>query len=148
MENAHDAISVLTPDGVLLEVNHRLEEMVGRSREELLGHRFAEFLPAETAEIEHQRFRRLAADGATEMDNVGISLPDGRIIYADWRQQLVQLGDEQVVVAIGRDVTERNQAQREVQLLRKSAEEALRASEEQVRLLLDSTGEANLRHRR
>src|SRR5260221_14335442 len=62
MENAHDAISIVTPEGVILEANHRLEDLVGRSREEMIGRNFAQFLPADTAGKTGQRFRRIADD--------------------------------------------------------------------------------------
>jgi len=143
MANAHDAISVLTPEGVLLEVNHHLEAMVGRSRAEMLGRSFSEFVPPETAALERQQFERVVAEGSIEHHDIAILRPDGGIICTDWNYKLVQLGDEKVVMAIGRDVTERNRAHEEVQLLHKVALAASEADDlhSALRVVLIHIGE-------
>ena len=44
-DNARDAISILNPQGVILEINKRSEEVMGLSRTEIVGRHIVDFSP-------------------------------------------------------------------------------------------------------
>src|SRR6185503_10544426 len=43
LENANDGISISTPEGIILEINRRMEELLGCPREEAVGRHIADF---------------------------------------------------------------------------------------------------------
>jgi CheY-like chemotaxis protein/nitrogen-specific signal transduction histidine kinase len=95
MENANDGISILTPDGVVREANHRLEEILGVPKDQIVGHR---------------------ADLATPTDGnhaapIEIRKPDGSTALLELSHTPVKVGGEQLIFSIARDVTERVRSQ-------------------------------------
>ena len=114
-ENAHDAIAILSGDGVIREVNRRLEEMLGTSKEKIIGRRVGEFT-APNGESHPLADQADPASGGTDDAGVGtieLYRPDGSSVLVDFSRATVDVGGERMVFAIGRDVTEqvRTQAQ-------------------------------------
>jgi PAS domain S-box-containing protein len=137
MENANDTILLLSKKGVIVEANQRAEDLYGRSRAELVGRHFTDFLNPDSALAERERFKRLEVDRRLEAYNVAIVKPDGTIAAADFSERLVELGTEEVVFAAARDVTERTR----LELLTRAKEEADRASEFKSRFLANMSHE-------
>jgi PAS domain S-box-containing protein len=126
VNSASEAISVTTLDGVILEVNHRWEEILGVSRDQVVGHPIRDFAPS--AESYPQDGHCPAGpDRHDSTPIVHVVRPDGTFLYMEFSSKVVRIGRESVVLAIGRDVTERVEARR-----------VLAASEEKYRALLES----------
>jgi two-component system cell cycle sensor histidine kinase/response regulator CckA len=87
LENARDAIAVLTNDGVILEANRACEQMMNRPREEVVGRNIADF--------------------ADEGSPATLTRGDGKKVRVELSRTVVDVGRERFVLAIGRDVTER-----------------------------------------
>jgi PAS domain S-box-containing protein len=114
-EAAHEAISILTPEGVIQEVNPSFEAALGLPRERILGRHFRDFAP-----VGHRGNGQDA--GHSSSDSVipgedGRSAPlsleraDGSILLMEFTSRWVDLGSEKLVVSIGRDVTDRVKTQ-------------------------------------
>jgi two-component system, cell cycle sensor histidine kinase and response regulator CckA len=127
LDNANDAIAVLTPDGTFREVNRRWEEMNGRKREEVIGSHISITHAPGAVEMNKELYRRAVAQGSGSTAAVALRRPDGKTIYADFSTSVVDLGAERVVLSISRDVTARHES-----------EEALRASEARFQRLSES----------
>jgi two-component system cell cycle sensor histidine kinase/response regulator CckA len=97
-ENAADGLFLLSLEGALLETNRRAEEIHGARREELIGQRFFTFL-----------LPQLTREGFIKADGVEIARPDGARRIVDLTASVVGLGEDKVILAIERDVTEETQ---------------------------------------
>jgi PAS domain S-box-containing protein len=124
-EESNDAILILADDVTILDVNERAEEIMGRSREELLGERVIRFHdPGERERLE-EMLQRIIAEGTASFESC-ILRPGGDVCYVDISASLVepQLG---LIQAIVRDVTERR---RNRQNLERTVEQLARSNAE------------------
>jgi PAS domain S-box-containing protein len=117
-EHANDAMHIDNADDEIIEVNSRMCEMLGYSREELLKMKIAD--------LQAPEFRMNGNIIQTEMEKHGNSLFEGLDMHRDGRRIPVEISVSHIespqgdlYVSILRDITERKQA-----------EEALRESEE------------------
>jgi PAS domain S-box-containing protein len=108
LENAHDAIAVLTPEGTVLEVNRSCERMLGRSRAELVGQTLAELAPEESRGVYTTEFVRSLADGGGRVTPGRLRRPDGTTLHVELSRTVVDVGGgERVVLSMGRDISDR-----------------------------------------
>jgi PAS domain S-box-containing protein len=110
-ESAHDAISILTPEGRILEVNRATQELLGLPRDRIIGHYFSEFA-APGYEQEHldSHNGRVMAGGGRDTP-LAIAKPDGTVALLDVSSRTVDVGGERLVFSVGRDITEQVKAQ-------------------------------------
>ena len=123
IEQASDGIHTYDLQGNFIETNSKLCEMLGYTREELLQLNVKNLIPAEDFAADPIHFDELLA-GKTLLRERRLLCKDGTLLPVEISGKMVQDG---VLQAIIRDVTER-----------KRAEEALRNSENQLRLITDS----------
>jgi PAS domain S-box-containing protein len=109
-ETAQEAISLLTPDGIIQEVNASFEAALGLPRERIVGRRIRDFEAAghESEGDSASRGMLPAANGAPPLS---LAKSDGSIVLMEFTRRSVDLGGEKLVVCIGRDVTERVKTQ-------------------------------------
>jgi two-component system cell cycle sensor histidine kinase/response regulator CckA len=108
MENALDAIHVLSPDGTILEANLAAETLVGRPRREQLGRSFLELIPAEGRDAVAGHFGGMLETGSLH-ESSSVLRSDGRTIPIEVSASRVDVGGEPLILAIVRDVSERRQ---------------------------------------
>jgi two-component system cell cycle sensor histidine kinase/response regulator CckA len=113
MDHANDGISLLTPDGMVFDANSRICEMLGRPREQVVGHWISEFGRPETFAVKGAAFAEAVALGGGTVLGVELIQPTGKIVVADFSLSRVKVGAEEIVVSIGRDVTEQRLLQRQ-----------------------------------
>jgi len=110
MENAHDTISVLTPEGVIREVNRSWEETFGLSRDVVVG------LPISALSMT----ARDSGDGlrwplseAGQSGRQSLRRADGTEVLMEFSASTIEVSGERLVLTIGRDVGDqvRSQAQ-------------------------------------
>jgi two-component system cell cycle sensor histidine kinase/response regulator CckA len=106
LENAKDAIAVLTPEGIVREMNQRWADIVGVPREELIGRHLRDF-EKKGSELENSEAydRMLVSDDAVSAP-VKIATLDGSSLVMEFSQSVIEVAGESLVLAIGRDVTE------------------------------------------
>jgi PAS domain S-box-containing protein len=123
MDFANDGISVISTDGVVIEANHRLTELLGRPKDEIIGHRISEFPePAETYDP-LEDFQRAVEAGRADVRHIPIRRPDASTVILDFSLSTIELDRDRVVLSIAHDVTQ--QLRMEQQLRQAQKMEAL-----------------------
>jgi PAS domain S-box-containing protein len=138
-ENAHDAIFLISPgNGRILEANHRAEEFLGRSREEIQGSRVHDICPSE----ELCRFVEkmdTSEENPVLFSEVPFEKSDGGTAYGDISAGWVEYGGEKSILCIVRDITEKKISEEEIRRLREFNEKIIQELQEGV-LVNDSRG--------
>jgi PAS domain S-box-containing protein len=119
MEQANDAIFVLGRDGRVAEANRRAADLLARPAAATVGGRFEEFVAAGDLEHVRAQFQRLLAGGPARFGEVHLVRGDGRQVSVELSAALVEADGERVVLAIGRDLTERNRLELQVRQAQK-----------------------------
>ncbi len=119
MEQANDAIFVLGLDGRVLEANRRAGDLLGRPAAALVGLRFEDLVSAATVQGVRDSLRKLQAGGAAPVGEVHLVRGDRKQVPVELSAALVEPGGERVVLAIGRDLTERNRLEAQVRQAQK-----------------------------
>ena len=114
-ESAHDPISVLTSEGVVLDVNSRWEEITGLTRDEMRGRPVSSFLAPGHESPAVKEFARIVDEGGGRSGPVPIRAADGRIVHLEFSTSTALIDGAVSVLAVGRDVTELVEAQRRLE---------------------------------
>ena len=133
VENSHAGILIVGEDYKFIYANNRLCEMLGREREEVIGHDFREFLDEESQRLVGDRYlRRQRGEPIPSRYEFNIVRKDGEKRRVEISSAIIKDSKGRVkTIAQILDVTDR-----------KWMEEELRASEEKYRILHESAGEA------
>jgi two-component system cell cycle sensor histidine kinase/response regulator CckA len=126
LDNANEAIAVLTPEGVILEANRRWEEILGVPRSSMAGRHIREYSAPGHEETNEALYLQALTDSTGGLPPVPISGVDGATVYMEFSNNVARIDGEDFVLAIGRNVTENVLARRD-----------LAVSEEKHRLLIE-----------
>ena len=129
LRTTKDGFWVLDLDGNFIEVNNAYCNMSGYSRNELLGFSIPDVEVDETPKEAAERVKRIISTGS-EVFEVRHRKKDGSIFDAEVSASFLG-GDEDKIICFCRDITER-----------KKAEGELKKSEENLRITLNSIGDA------
>ena len=103
MERAHDAILVLDQTGLVIEANRTAGVMLGRPREDMIGRPFRSVVgPAAAPELDS-----LLTPGSAGLIELRLAGADGKVLDAEMSAARVSTGGQELVIVIGRDVTQR-----------------------------------------
>ncbi|MBC8007135.1 MAG: PAS domain S-box protein, partial [Prolixibacteraceae bacterium] len=122
MESSIDGIFLIDFKTLrLLDVNETGCRMLGYSREELLTMRTLDTSPDITEAEQRRRFEEAKALGTNQVmvESTGRSVrrKDGTVIPTEVARRYLRIGDNEIVVAVARDITERKQAEKSTALL-------------------------------
>ncbi len=124
MDGASDAIVLADSQGRITEVNRKAVRLLGYPEAELLGMNYTRIHPPRIHDHVRENFQEILTSGRGPLHECLVRRKDGEEIYVDITHNMVENGDHGVVQAVFRDITKRQRAQ-----------EALRDSEQKLRLL-------------
>lgn len=110
LEQAADGIHTYDLNGNFIEVNPKLCEMLGYTREELLRLNVKSLIPAEDIDLAPLRFDELS-DGKTVMSERRVRRKDGTLLVVEISGNVLQDGIFQAIV---RDIAERKRVEEEL----------------------------------
>lgn len=107
-----DAILIVNDEGLYVDVNQSLCDLLQKTREELIGSRFAPYIPADRMKDAEDAFRTLVTTGRYEGE-FPLRAADGTVLELEWRS----IGNfvPGLHYCIARDVRERNRFQLQLQ---------------------------------
>jgi len=109
LENAPDGIYHNDLQGKFLYGNHKSEEIIGYSREEMIGRNFQELniLPEQSLKKAMKMLQASREGKSTGPDEIELISKDGRRIPIEINTSVVQYKDKTIVLGFVRDITER-----------------------------------------
>jgi PAS domain S-box-containing protein len=113
LDNASDAIQALRLDGEIIYVNETTLRTTGYSRAELLGHNISLLDSAADAALVSSRLGQLLKEGTAQF-GVRRSRKDGASFPVEVYARVMELEGEKVIIAVDRDVTERDDAMADI----------------------------------
>lgn len=117
-ENATEGIGVLdTYSRSLVAANRAMCELLGYSPEEIIGLHVSDMHPAETMEARGREIAAVIENGNAKIENVPMVRKNGAIIYADISASLILMDERVCVVGFFSDVTNKINAEKEIQIL-------------------------------
>ncbi|MDD4195281.1 MAG: PAS domain S-box protein [Syntrophorhabdaceae bacterium] len=111
LDHAVDGIIISDLEGTFLEANQKMVELLGLSREELLGMKFTDIHPKEELERVMGVFQAMVERKAYSCNDTRVLRKDGRIVPVDITGTLIEYAGKKVMQGIFRDITERKQAE-------------------------------------
>lgn len=122
VEDQTELICRFLPDGILTFVNEAYCQYFGKKPEELIGHSFMPLIPEEDRETVRKQFSSLSPENPFVTYEHRVVMPNGQIRWQHWGDRAIfdERGRLDVYQAVGRDITERMQAEEAMQ---RSAEE-------------------------
>ncbi len=114
MNNASDAIFQTDLQGNLIEANYSAELLLGYSLDELLRLPMTHIHPPEVLETVSNHFRQIVQTGVGTILETLIVRKDGQQVPVEINPNVIDLGDEIVVQAIFRDISDRKQAEQAI----------------------------------
>jgi PAS domain S-box-containing protein len=127
LDGARDSIFVLDEDGAFLTVNASTAEMLGRDRSDLIGRPITDVIDAERSDLDEAR---AALDAAASGEPCRLELwaqrADGTSFPKDVRLQPATYFGDDVVLGVGRNITDRKERERALREAKEAAEKASR----------------------
>jgi PAS domain S-box-containing protein len=111
LQHANDAICILSEEGVVIEANGQMATLMAMPRDRLVGLHISDMSPSHEVEAENLRlFEGILRAQGGRVDGVVLRRGDGSHVEVDFSVSIEIVDEKPHVLAIGRDVTERNRA--------------------------------------
>ncbi len=133
IDSAFAGVWICDHDGITVYINDRMLELLDRTRSEVMGRTFLDFIPAEFRADAEDRFANRAR-GEKEQYESSYIKKNGELVHAAVLANPVFENDKMVgVVAVISDITERKKAENELSRLSRDLERMVREREADLR---------------
>lgn len=109
-ESSKDSILILNENnGKIIDVNQYINELLGYSREELIGKIIYEIDPFRDVLVDKKKIKELKEKGYIRFDNLPLKSKSGKIKYVEFISNVYSAGDDKFIQCNLRDLTERRE---------------------------------------
>ncbi len=122
LEHASDGIIIASAEGEVLDVNRRIQTLLGYSRDELLKMHVRELHPAEEAEKLRAAFAIVRERGFSLFEHLALC-KNGSTIPVEVAGSLITFADQQFALGVFRDIRERKRIEAELHEYRNHLEQ-------------------------
>ncbi len=128
VEDQTELICRWLPDGTLTFVNEAYCRYFGRTREDLIGKTFMPLIPEEDRAPVEAHTASLGRERPMATSEHRVILPDGHLRWQHWTDRVIMDAQGNVieVASVGRDITERKQAEGALRRLNEELEDRVR----------------------
>jgi PAS domain S-box-containing protein len=135
-ESAQDGILIVDAGaGQIQDVNPFLLDLLGFSREEYLGKKLWEVAAFQDSAASKSAFLELQQRGYIRYDNIPLHAKAGNNVEVEFVSNVYDVGQKRVIQCNIRDITERRQAEKEIQQLNADLERRVNLRTTQVQAL-------------
>lgn len=144
VEHAYDAIMIADCEGNLLEVNKKAENLLGYTREELLGINISQIHPEEERARVANAFREMVEGKIETLLDANVIRKDGKACPVDISGGAVIYGGRQVALGIFRDITDRKKMEEHIQEYQEHLEKLVDERTKELRMKSLNLEEVNI----
>ncbi len=126
--HSNDAIFLIDPEGAIIDVNRRVSEQFGFSRDEILKMKITDLHTGGQMDTCMKAFKAVQKDGFVNCE-IPFRRKNGDIVPSEMSASLLTIGGRQLIQGIVRDITERKKTEEEIRI----ANEELRSINSIVR---------------
>ncbi len=114
-DNASDSIYCYDSGGYFLDVNKTALELLGCTKEELIGTHISEWITPESLKItQEDLIKRIGGEPGREAMVLDVTDKNGEHHCMEIRRRIIRQGDKIIVHGIGRDITEKKRLEKEL----------------------------------
>lgn len=141
MNETSEVIALFDTEGNLWEVSKTAEKLTGYMKEELTRMNLVQLFPKEEIDKVVTTFKEGIQKGSWALKNIHIQKKDGRNVSVDITGSMIEYSDKREMLAIIRDITERQRIEGELKILYDSVEKRV---EERTRTLANANEELQI----
>jgi len=112
---ANDGLIILTPDGVIKDLNRTAYERLGYSREELVGEHISKIVPPDYAKLVPARLKDVFDLGHAVFETAN-ARKDGVVIPMEVSARAIELDGDNCIFSVVRDISERKRVEEALML--------------------------------
>jgi PAS domain S-box-containing protein len=140
VESARDAIYTVSPEGVITSLNPAFETITGWPRSEWMGRPFAPIVHPDDLPSLLEGLKRTARGETTPLREARVLAKSGSYVHMEFiGTALFRNGDLVGYMGIGRDITERREAEEKMERLYEEEKELRRRVEDEMKRRVDLT---------
>jgi PAS domain S-box-containing protein len=118
IESANDAIFIADAEtGILIDANTKAEELVGMTKEKIIGMHQTQLHPKEEADNYENIFQVAVQTGRVTVGDIFVVHKDGHKVPVEISASILEMGGKKIIQGIFRDIKERKMAEEELNQL-------------------------------